>query len=385
MKVAIVSRVFSPEVSAASGVLRSWAEEFRQRGFEVTVFTSRPPQGSIIDDPPGIRVRRSPVIRDRQHYVRGYLSYLSFDLLLFFRLLFTRRTDLYVVEPPPTTVAVVRIISTIRRTPYVVDAADYWTEAAELVTRSRLVIGTLRRIEAWGLEGSKMLFAAHEPLLKRFRAAGILTPAIPIGFGADTNVFHYGGEQPPDPPVFVYAGTYSEWHGAGILIEAMPTVLGEYPEARLHFYGNGEDREVLLTLAHRLGVQDAVVIHGPVSPTALSPILSSATASVTSLAPLPRNQYAMTTKIYSSIAAGCPVVFAGSGPTLDFIRDAGNPHVGCVVPYSVDAVASAMVAAARNPLPSKFRAELAQWSADNYSLRAIAVRVVDECGGIVRG
>ena len=35
------------------------------------------------NDPDGIRVRRAPVLRDKQQYVRGYLSYLSFDVPLF--------------------------------------------------------------------------------------------------------------------------------------------------------------------------------------------------------------------------------------------------------------------------------------------------------------
>src|SRR5690606_22466556 len=146
MKVTIATRIFGPEVSAASAILRIWAEEFRDRGHEVTVLTARPPRGAAIDDPHGIEVRRARVKRDRQQYVRGYLSYMSFDIPLAFRLLFARRSDLYIVEPPPTTVAVVRVIAALRRTPYVVRAADYWTEAAELVTQNPLIIGTLRRL-----------------------------------------------------------------------------------------------------------------------------------------------------------------------------------------------------------------------------------------------
>ena len=165
MRVVIATRIFGPEISAASGILRTWAEEFRDRGCEVTILTAKPPRGAVIDDPPGIDVRRARVKRDRQQYVRGYLSYMSFDIPLAFRLLFSRRADLYVVEPPPTTVAVVRVIAALRRTPYVVRAADYWSEAAELVTSSRSFSGTLRRVEAWGLRGAKMLFAAHQPLI----------------------------------------------------------------------------------------------------------------------------------------------------------------------------------------------------------------------------
>jgi glycosyltransferase involved in cell wall biosynthesis len=378
VRIVIATRIFGPEVSAASAILRIWAEEFRDRGCEVVVLTARPPRGSVIDDPPGIDVRRSPVKRDRQQYVRGYLSYLSFDVPLAFRLLFSRRADLYIVEPPPTTVAVVRVLSALRRTPYVVRAADYWTEAAELVTSNRLVIGTLRRLEAWGLRGAARLFAAHQPLIDRFRAVGIDTAAVPIGFGADTKDFRYDGQPPPTPPVFVYGGTYSEWHGARVFVDAMPAVLDAHPAARLEFYGNGEDRDALLRRARELGITGAVEFHGPIPASALSPLLAGATASVASLAPVPPNDYALATKVYSSLAAGCPVIYAGRGPTVPFLNDAGHPKAGVAVEYDAAAAAAAMIAAADSPLPAAARAELAAWSAREFSLTAIAREVVDE-------
>lgn len=378
MRAVIATRIFAPEISAASGILRTWAEELRDRGFEVTILTAKPPSGAVVDDPPGVEVRRAPVKRDKQQYVRGYLSYMSFDIPLAFRLLFSRRADIYIVEPPPTTVAVVRVVAALRRTPYVVRAADYWSEAAELVTGSRLILGTLRRVEVWGLNGAKMLFAAHEPLIKRFRSVGVTTPALPIGFGADTKDFRYEGQAPPVPPVFVYAGTHSEWHGAGIFVEALPTVLKQHPGARLLFYGNGEERDAMRARTHELGIDGLVEFHSPISPAALSSILAGATASVASLTPVPANEYAVATKVYSSLAAGCPVIFAGIGPTVEFLNDSDHPHAGVAVTYDVDATAAAMIAAASAPLRPAARGKLAKWSASQYSLRTIAGLVVDE-------
>lgn len=383
MRVVIATRIFGPEISAASGILRTWAEEFRDRGFEVTVLTAKPPKGAVIDDPPGIDVRRACVKRDKQQYVRGYLSYLSYDIPLAFRLLFSRKADLCIVEPPPTTVAVVRVIAALRRTPYVVRAADYWSEAAELATDSRLILDVLRRVEAWGLRGAKVLFSAHQPLTDRFRAAGIMTPAIPIGFGADTKDFRYNGQLPPEPPVFVYAGTHSEWHGAGIFVEAMPQVLQQHPGARLLYYGNGEEREAMQATARELGIDESVEFNAPVPPAELSLILAGATATVASLAPVPANEYALATKAYSSLAAGCPVLFSGPGPTVEFLRDAGHPQAGVAVSYDVDEAAAAMNAAAFSPLQPADRAELAKWSAREFSLNSIAKRVVDESLAII--
>jgi glycosyltransferase involved in cell wall biosynthesis len=383
MRVVFATRIFGPEVSGASGILRTWAEEFRDRGFDVVILTTKPPHGAVIDDPPGIDIRRAPVKRDRQQYVRGYLSYISFDIPLAFRLLFSRKADLYIVEPPPTTVGVVRVIAALRRTPYVVRAADYWTEAAELIVDSSLIIGLLRRLEAWGLQGAKVLFAAHEPLIARFREVGITTRAVPIGFGADTKDFRYEGQEAPEPPVFVYAGTYAEWHGASIFIEALHSVVKRHPGTRLLYYGNGEGRDEMRALARGLGVAELVELHGPIPPSALSPILARATASVASLAPVAANEYAVATKVYSSLASGCPVIFAGVGPTAKLLSDSGHPFAGVAVEYDVDATAAAMNKAADAALRSEARAELAQWSARRFSLAVIAKTVVDESLAII--
>lgn len=384
MRVVFATRIFTPEVSAASAILRTWAEEFRDRGWEVTVLTTRPPRGATIDDPPGIDVRRAPVKRDAQQYVRGYLSYLSYDIPLAFRMLFSCRADLYVVEPPPTTVALVRAIGWLRRTPYVVRAADYWSDAARMVTGNRLVLGLLRRVEGWGLAGAAKLFAAHEPLVERLRDAGIESPALAIGFGADTSEFQYRHQATPEEPVFVYAGTHSEWHGAGIFVDALPAVLERHPDTHLVFYGNGGERDDLSARAHELGVADSVEFNGPIPPSELAPILAGATASVASVTPDERNEYAMATKVYSSFAAGCPVIFAGVGPTIDLLDSSAGVAAGVAVDYDIEAAAAAMNEAAQNPLPPEGRAELAEWTADQHSLTSIARRLVDECSGIIR-
>jgi len=376
-RVVIVSRIFPPEVSAAGGILQSWAVAFRDHDWDVRVVTTKPPPGMTPADPPGITVRRAPVLRDRDAYVRSTLGYLSFDVPLGLRLLFGPRADLYVVEPPPTTIAVVRVVAWLRRTPYLVDAADLWSDAASMVTRSGFVLRTLRRIELWGLRGATRLLAAHEPLIRRFRELGIATPATPIGFGADVDAFGYDGESPPEPPVFVYAGSHSEWHGAGVFVEAFAELLRRRPGARLRIIGNGSEHDALRERAIALGIGDAVRVEPPIPPHELSPILAGATASLASLKPGQGYDYAFTTKVYSSLAAGCPVVFAGVGPTVDFLASA-EPGAGVAVAYDPAAVADALERAVDAPLPPERRAALSRWVRAEHSLQAIAKRVVAE-------
>jgi len=374
--VVIVSRIYAPEVAAAAGILASWARAFRDNGCEVTVVTSVPPRGTMTDDPPAIVVRRAPVLRDRQQYVRGYLSYLSFDVPLVFRLLFARKADLYVVEPPPTTVAAVRMVAALRRTPYAVDSADLWSDAAAMVTNSRLVLTLLRWVEVWGLKGARHLFAAHDPLIARFRELGIHTGATPIGFGADVEAFTYRREPLPATPVFVYAGTYSEWHGAGIFIEAFAEFLPRHPGSRLRFIGNGQERAVLTARVTELGISHSVTFEDPIPPRELAPILAGATASLASLKPGQGYDYAFTTKVYSSIAAGCPVIFTGVGPTVPFLKNAANPDAGVAVAYDAERVEAELERASNHPVEQSARERLSTWAKSEYSLASVAERVV---------
>ena len=79
-----------------------------------------------------VEVRRAPVLRDKTGAVRGYVSYLSFDLPLIARLLTGARPDVVVSEPPPTTGAAVRLACALRRLPYVYYCADIVSDAAAL-------------------------------------------------------------------------------------------------------------------------------------------------------------------------------------------------------------------------------------------------------------
>jgi glycosyltransferase involved in cell wall biosynthesis len=160
-------------------------------------------------------------------------------------------------------------------------------------------------------------------------------------------------------------------------------VIQRFPDARLEYYGNGEERAPMQARARELGIEKSVEFYAPIPPAALAAILAGATVSVASLAPVPANEYALATKVYSSLAAGCPVIFAGIGPTIEFLNEADHPQAGIAMGYDVDAAAAAMIAAAADPLPVPARAELASWSASRYSLNAIAKQVVDESVAII--
>lgn len=375
MRVTIVSRIYRPEPSAASLFLGSIADELTDAGHDVTVITARPPRGTAAS-PVRERVRTFPVLRDRNGYLRGYLPYLSFDIPLSLRLLFSRRANVVLVEPPPTTGAVVRVICALRRIPYVYDAADIWADAAGMATDSGVVVKLLRAVEGFAMRGAARIVTISAGVVPRIRALEVTTPVAVTGFGADTTVFGYRKADPE--PLFVYAGSYSTWHGAEILIDALALLRARGISHRLRFIGNGE-RTAIEARARELGVHSAVEFRSSMSPQDLSVHLASAAASLATLRPATGYEYAFTSKVYSSAAVGCPVVFAGPGPTSTFIAEA-SAHVraGTAVPYDAAALANAMAQFVEHPLTAQEREDLASWTAQNHSMSAVAQRVAVE-------
>src|SRR5690554_2010065 len=127
-RVLIVSRLFPPEVSAGAFRLGALARSLVRHSLTVRVLTTTPPsQAPTSPDAAGVDVRRWPVLRDAGGNVRGYLQYMSYDVPLFFRLLFTQ-FDVVVAESPPTTGLIAAVVAWLKRRPLVYYAADVWTD-----------------------------------------------------------------------------------------------------------------------------------------------------------------------------------------------------------------------------------------------------------------
>ena len=372
MRVTIVSRIYRPEPSAASVFLGAVADALTARGDEVDVITSRPPRGT----PPASareRVRAFPVLRDRSGYVRGYVQYLSFDIPLLFRLLFTRRPDVVVVEPPPTTGAVVRIVCAIRRIPYVYDAADVWADATALVTTSRTIRSAVLIAERFAMRGAAHLITISTGVVDRVRAHRVETPITVTGFGAMTEGFEPTGRI---EPVLLYAGTAADLHGASIFVDAFAILRRSYPDLRLRFVGNLTAEDQLRARASSLDVLDAVEFRPSIPTSELAPELARASIALASVKPGTGYDYAFATKIYSAWSAGCPVVFAGAGPTAALIAEANRiVRAGRNATFDPNDVATALASLLEAPPSREERAALSSWTQREHSIGAVADRV----------
>lgn len=375
-RVVIASRIFRPEAGAAAFRLGALADELAARGHRVSVVTTIPPEGAD-EDEGALTVRRWPVLRDRSGSVRGYVQYLSYDGPLLFRLLATR-SDVVVVEPPPTTGVVTRIACAITRTPYHYFAADVVSAAAAGVGVDRRVVRVLAALERWALNGSRRVLAVSDGVRRRLVELGVREELIEVvGMGIDTGRFTFRPEQPMSATkTLVYAGTMSEIHGAEVFVRGFASIAAAHPTARLLMIGRGVEMPALERLADELA-PGRIEFRSPQSADELSREFSVAHAGLASVKPGVGYDFAFATKALSGLSAGAPVIYSGVGPLGPIVRD---HDLGWAVGWAANEVAEAMDKALTTAPPRRRREELSCWVRTHYSLEATAAVAADVVG-----
>lgn len=361
MLVTLATRTFTPEPTAAALRLGALARALAVGGDTVRVLTSRlassvardareteetqAPEGvsAHAGEGPGlVEVRRAPVLRDRAGAVRGYVSYMSFDLPLLTRLLGGPRPDVVVCEPPPTTGVAVRLACALRRVPYVYYCADIVSDAAALAGVPGLVVRTVAGLESFALCGARRVIAVSDGVALRARELGARDVAVvPNGVRVPEAVATGVPDGFPacSGPVFVYAGTVAQWLAPEVFVDAFERARAQLGDARLVFVGQGSGWDGLAECAKGVAGVDLIPA---VSADEADRWMARATATLASLRP-GGYDYAYPTKILASLAQGTPVIYAGPGQAA---RDVEESALGVACSLDVDEIAEAMVALA---------------------------------------
>lgn len=375
--VRIVSRIYLPEAAAASFRLAGVAKALREKGVEVEVITTTPPPGLQAFDED--RVRRFPVLRDKEGYVRGYLQYLSFDIPAFFRVLFSPRAAVTLVEPPPTTGFFMRIANKLLGVPYVYYAADLWSEAVKEIFPSP-VYAAVRMLEKFAIRGAKTVIAVNSVVASQVKEMGAKSVVV-VTQGADTESFNSNGDLPTakmraeigvyDSPYFIYPGNASEWHGADVFIEALNQA-STLHNFHLLYLGRGGQWQMLREMAERYGLDKRVHFSDTVPPNIASQWIRGSKCSFASIKPGSGYEFAYTTKVLSSFSCGVPVIYAGPGPAG---KDIAANKLGICAEYSAAGVAKAMETIINEDAPVRNRNGLREWVVENKSLSSSSKKV----------
>lgn len=382
-RVIVATRLYTPEVTAASFRMEALARALEPDA-DVTVLTTRPPANLAAEAAScAARIKRMPVLRDRTGSIRGYLQYLSFDIPLFFRLLFNR-ADVIVAEAPPTTGVVAVLAGVLTRRPVVYYPGDVWSDAVASTSAPRAVVRLMRAVEGFVLRRAERVIAVSAEVATRLCAVGAdRDHVVEVGNGIDTTVFRPDVDSPrTERPYFVYTGTMSEWQQPHIFIRALAELVDM--DVDIRFFGQGSVEAELRVLADQL-VPGRVHFGGLVSPSVSASWIRGAVGALVSIVPGIGYDFARPTKTYAAAAVGTPVLFVGPPTGAEVVRSAG---LGETSDFAVPAVAEAMrrlVSQADQGATEMARRRRAQWALDSVSWATVGQRAAEVVRGVLQG
>jgi glycosyltransferase involved in cell wall biosynthesis len=149
----------------------------------------------------------------------------------------------------------------------------------------------------------------------------------------------YNGFELPSPKALplkhtvLFAGRLSENKGAQYLVQAMPAVLKQFPNAHLAIAGSGNYESELKKLVEQLKLSEVVTMHGAVAHDGVLKLIYKADVVVVPSA-YPDN---LPTICLEAISAGRPVIASNIGGLPEIIQDGKNGYL--VKPNSASAIA----------------------------------------------
>lgn len=159
----------------------------------------------------------------------------------------------------------------------------------------------------------------------------------PISIDADA-------ETAPGDPLLVSVGRLERYKGHHRILEALPAVIAQAPDAHLVIAGSGPYETALKAMADRLGVADRVAIraYGPAHRSAMGKLVADADVFC-----LLSEYESHPVAVMEAVAAGTPALVADTSGFSELGRAGLVTTIG--LEASDDEVASAALALARNP------------------------------------
>lgn len=148
---------------------------------------------------------------------------------------------------------------------------------------------------------------------------------------------------PPAEPCIFFAGRVIEEKGVDLLIEAMPEIISEFPQARLRIAGSGALDDHLRKRITELSLQESVTLLGWQSSDALRKEMQSATLLVAPSRMIEGQNLVVT----EALSVGCPVITTPRGGVLDLIKDKKTGIV--IAEPEKEAIVEAVTDGLRNP------------------------------------
>lgn len=215
--------------------------------------------------------------------------------------------------------------------------------------------------------------------------AGSKTRVIPMGVSDSflDALNSLDGSGPTHHPTLLFVGRLEEKKGVRYLIEAMPTIIKRFPEARLDVVGDGGLAHELRTLATQLDLGEKVAFHGSQPHKNLPKFLQGADIFVSPSINTPDDVEGMPTTILEALAAQLPVVATDAGGVKDVIK---HTVTGLIVKQAdSSAISDAVIELLTDEaLRAKIAKNVASLISENHTFKHVCAKyqaIIDEITG----
>ncbi len=350
MNILFFCHYFLPEVNAPALRTHEHAVRWVQAGHTVTVVTCMPncPDGvvfggyknrlksqtEIVD---GIRVVRvwTWIAPNKGMFFRT-LNYVSYMVSAVWSALWLPRPDVVVSTSPQFFCGWAGVwYHWLQRVPFVLEIRDIWPE-------SIAVVGAMQKgLAMWVLEWleRRMYLAADRIVTVGHGYKDQIAAKVPVGDrisvvmnGVDAGLF---SPRPRDEAflsqwklamkfVCSYVGTIGMAHGLEVVVRAA-RILREHGRTDIAFLivGDGARREELERLADEAGVNDQIIFTRRMSRDMMPTVLASSDACLVHLRKTELFETVVPSKIFESMAMGCPIIMGVRGESRAIVQAAG--------------------------------------------------------------
>jgi glycosyltransferase involved in cell wall biosynthesis len=233
----------------------------------------------------------------------------------------------------------------------------------------------LVKIQRWNVDSADLIVAVSEHAAEMaIRAGASATRVVVVPNGVDTGRVHPGevGDTSREGVLIGWVGSYGPWHGADILIEAVPLLPSS---VRVLMVGDGDERSACEARARALGVWDRITWAGRRPHSEAIALLGECDVLVSPHVPLPDQAFfGSPTKIFEYMALGRPIVASRLGQIGTVLEHGRTGYL--VEPGDPQDLAAGLMTVLRTPDRGRSLGEAARAEAETrhtWSQRAQAI------------
>lgn len=208
---------------------------------------------------------------------------------------------------------------------------------------------------------------------------------IPLPDGVSPDVFHpnvptediYKEYDIKYSPTLIYIGTMDKLRKLDMLFYSFLKTKIKIKNAKLLMVGEGNDKDNLEKLAHKLGLREDVIFTGKVPYSKIPSFIAASDIGISMIQPIEIYKISSPIKLYEYMGVGKPVVAnMGIIEQEDAIKESRG---GILVSYNADAFANAIIELLENPKKAKKMGKKSrEWVVKNRSYENMAQEIEKE-------